>query len=247
MLIDIKDHFDIIHHNRHTLYPMHKGNISKVLKIIEKELPKWNAPVVELKGLKFENPFQVLICALLSTRTRDEITKRVCKRFLDKIKTPWDVLQLDLKELEQLIYPSGFYKNKSLFLKDLSRQLIEEFNGEVPSKLEDLLKLKGVGPKVANLVLSEGFNKDAIAVDTHVHRVCNRWGLVKTKSPEETERDLRAILPRRFWRRFNFLLVAFGQSICKPRSPKCELCPVIKFCENFPQSTNLKVPLPKMS
>ena len=209
---------------------MKKENLTVVIEIMKKEYPKWHAPIVKLIAQKRKDPLSALLCALLSTRTKDETTAEVCKRFLQRVSKPEDILRIDLEELEKLIYPVGFYRNKARQLKILAKQLIEEFGGNVPSNLEDLLKLKGVGRKVANIVLSEGFGKPAIAVDTHVHRISNRWGLVKTKTPEETERALMEILPVEYWRDFNRLLVAFGQTICKPVKPKCHECPVRNWC-----------------
>ncbi len=210
---------------------MKREDLLRVIEIMKREYPKWHAPIVKLIAQKRKDPLSALLCALLSTRTRDETTAEVCKRFLQRVKEPKDLLEMELEELQKLIYPVGFYKNKAKQLKELARQLIEEFEGKVPNNMEDLLKLKGVGRKVANIVLSEGFNKPAIAVDTHVHRISNRWGLVRTKSPEETEKALMEILPMDYWRDFNRLLVAFGQTICKPIKPKCQDCPVRDWCD----------------
>ncbi len=209
---------------------MTREDLPKVLEIMKREFPKWHAPIVKLIAQKRKDPLSALLCALLSTRTRDETTAEVCKRFLQRVKKPQDLLEIDQEELENLIYPVGFYRNKARQLKELAKQLVEDFNGKVPDNLENLLKLKGVGRKVANIVLSEGFGKPAIAVDVHVHRISNRWGLVKTKTPEETEEALMEILPREYWRDYNRLLVAFGQTICKPIKPKCGECPISKWC-----------------
>ncbi|MFN3947793.1 MAG: endonuclease III domain-containing protein [Aquificaceae bacterium] len=209
---------------------MKREDLPKVIEIMKREYPKWHAPIVKLIAQKRRDPFSALVCALLSTRTRDETTAEVCKRFLQRVKEPKDLLEMGLEELQSLIYPVGFYRNKAKQLKELASQLMEEFGGKVPDSMEDLLKLRGVGRKVANIVLSEGFNKPAIAVDTHVHRISNRWSLVKTKNPEETEKALMEILPVEHWRDFNRLLVAFGQTICKPIKPKCQECPVRDWC-----------------
>lgn len=212
---------------------MRREDLPAVLQILEREYPKWNAPIVKLIAQKRKDPFIALVCALLSTRTRDETTAEVCRKLLEKIKDPYDLLEIGLQELQNLIYPVGFYRNKARHLKELARQLIEEFGGRVPDRLEDLLKLKGVGRKVANIVLSEGFGKPVIAVDVHVHRISNRWGLVKTKTPEETEKALMEIVPEEYRRDYNRLLVAFGQTICKPTKPKCHECPVRDWCNWF--------------
>ena len=212
---------------------MTKEDLPEVLEIMKREFPKWHAPIVKLIAQKRKDPLSALLCALLSTRTRDETTAEVCKRFLQRVKDPQDLLEIDQEELEKLIYPVGFYRNKARQLKELAKQLVEDFGGKVPDSLENLLKLKGVGRKVANIVLSEGFGKPAIAVDVHVHRISNRWGLVKTKTPEETEEALMKVVPREYWRDYNRLLVAFGQTICKPVKPKCGECPINKWCDYY--------------
>ncbi len=207
--------------------------LKEVIKILREEYPKLNAPIEKLIAQKKGDPFRALVCTLLSTRTKDEITAEVCQRLFERIKSWEDLLAIDLKELEQLLYPVGFYKNKAVYLKELARQIKEEFCGEVPPNLEGLLRLKGVGRKVANIVLVEAFGKPAIGVDTHVHRICNRWKLVSTKTPEETERVLREVLPQDYWMDFNKLLVAFGQTICRPQKPRCSVCPIRNLCDFF--------------
>ena len=205
--------------------------MKKVIQILRREYDRLNAPIEKLKAQKKGDPLRALICTLLSTRTKDETTAEVCKRLFERVKSLDDLLEIDQKELEGLLYPVGFYKNKAKYLKQMALQIKEEFNGEVPNTLEGLLKLKGVGRKVANIVLVEAFGKPAIGVDTHVHRICNRWKLVSTKTPEQTEKVLTQILPKEYWMDFNRLLVAFGQTICKPIKPKCDVCPIREFCE----------------
>jgi len=205
--------------------------LKKVIQILRREYDRLNAPIEKLKAQKKGDPLRALICTLLSTRTKDETTAEVCKRLFERVKSLDDLLEIDQKELEGLLYPVGFYKNKAKYLKQMALQIKEEFNGEVPNTLEGLLKLKGVGRKVANIVLVEAFGKPAIGVDTHVHRICNRWKLVSTKTPEQTEKVLTQILPKEYWMDFNRLLVAFGQTICKPIKPKCDVCPIREFCE----------------
>ncbi len=209
---------------------MKKSDISQVIEILQRHYESWKAPVVTLVAQHTHDPFRVLICALLSTRTRDETTAMVCKKFFERIKTPQDIIATPLDELEKLIYPVGFYRNKAKHLKELAKDLLERFDGKVPGNLEDLLSLKGVGRKVANLVLADGYGVPAICVDTHVHRITNRWCLVKTKTPEQTERELSKILPKDYWVVINRLLVAFGQRICRPQKPKCDICPIERFC-----------------
>lgn len=210
---------------------MKKENLQTVLEILKKEFPKWNAPVVHMIAQHKKDPFRVLVCALLSTRTKDELTHRVCKRFFEKVSFPEDLIRLSEEEIRKLIYPVGFYRNKAKQLKEIGRILVENYGGKVPDTLEELLKLPGVGRKVANLVLSKGYDKPAIVVDVHVHRIVNRWCLVKTKNPTETEFRLMEVVPKGLWSEINYLLVAFGQTICTPKKPKCELCPVEKYCE----------------
>lgn len=210
---------------------MRKADIPKVIEILKENYEKWEAPVVTLVAQHTHNPFKVLVCALLSTRTRDETTAKVCKRFFERIKCPEDLLEVPLDELERLIYPVGFYRNKAKQLKELARILVENYGGKVPDRREELLKLPGVGRKVANLVLADGYGIPAICVDTHVHRITNRWCLIKTKTPEQTEKELTKVLPKEYWIVINRLLVAFGQRICTPQKPKCEICPIEKFCD----------------
>ncbi|MDO5437140.1 MAG: endonuclease III [bacterium] len=180
---------------------------------------------------KINNPFIVLICCILSLRTNDKTTYPCSMRMLELGKTPLEISKLDVETLAKAIYPVGFYKNKAEQIIELSRILVEKYDSKVPDEIEELVKFKGVGRKTANLVLTKGFNKPAICVDVHVHRICNRLGYVKTKNPEETEFALRKILPVKYWIQFNTLLVTHGQNICKPIKPKCEKCSISKFCK----------------
>ena len=207
-----------------------KFPIEKVLEILDKEKDKWNAPVVTLVSKRTRDPFQTLVSTILSLRTKDEVTAAATERLLKRVKKPEDLLKIPDKELEKIIYPVGFYRNKAKTLKKIAKILIEKYNGEVPDTLDELLKLPGVGRKTANLVLSESFDKDAICVDTHVHRISNRWGIVNTRTPEETEYALMKVLPRKWWKKYNSILVAFGQTICKPVGPKCNICPIKNYC-----------------
>ncbi len=209
---------------------MERKYIPTVIKILESEYTKGEAPVVTLIAERTKEPFKVLVSALISTRTKDETTIKVVKKLFNRIRSPKDLLEIPTEELEKLIYPAGFYRNKAKFLKELAKELIERYNGKVPDKIEDLLKLKGVGRKVATLVLSDGYGQDYICVDTHVHRIVNRWCLIRTKKPEETEKELTKVLPQKYWRIINRLLVAFGQRICTPTYPKCKHCPIEKYC-----------------
>lgn len=178
-----------------------------------------------------QDPFLILVSCILSLRTRDTVSLPASQRLFTHALTPRELLNLPLSTLEKIIYPVGFYRQKAKQLKDISLTLIEKFNGIVPSTHAELLTLKGVGPKTANLVLAEGFNIPAICVDTHVHRISNRLGLVKTKTPEETEIELKKILPQEYWREYNRLLVMWGQNVCVPISPFCSTCPLYDLCE----------------
>ena len=178
-----------------------------------------------------KDPYLVLICCILSLRTNDKTTYPASMRMLALGKTPKEISKLDIKTLEDAIYPVGFYKNKAEQIIELSKILVEKYNSKVPDTIEELVKFRGVGLKTANLVLAKGFNKPAICVDVHVHRICNRLGYVKTKNPEETEFKLREILPEKYWIDFNTLLVTHGQNVCKPINPKCEICSLNKFCK----------------
>ncbi|RLJ70117.1 endonuclease-3 [Hydrogenivirga caldilitoris] len=209
---------------------MKRSDIPKVIEILKDNYERWEAPVVTLVAQHTHDPFKVLICALLSTRTRDETTAKVCKKLFERVKKPEDILSIPIGEIEELIYPVGFYRNKAKQLKKLAKTLIEEFGGNVPDRLEDLLRLPGVGRKVANLVLADGYGIPAVCVDTHVHRITNRWCLIKTKTPEETEKELMKVLPKKYWIVINRLLVAFGQRICTPLKPRCDICPIERFC-----------------
>lgn len=176
------------------------------------------------------DPFRVLISCLLSLRTKDEVTRKASARLFRRADTPATMRRLRERTIERLIYPVGFYRTKARVIRGVCRTLIERYGGRVPDDLDELLTLKGVGRKTANLVVSAAYGKPGICVDTHVHRISNRLGYVKTRSPEETEQALRRTLPRRYWIVFNDLLVSFGQNLCKPISPLCSRCAVERYC-----------------
>ena len=181
-----------------------------------------------------KDPYLVLICCILSLRTNDKITYGAAMRMLELGKTPSEIAKLDIETLARAIYPVGFYQNKAEQIIKLSREIIEKYNSKTPDTIEELTKFKGVGRKTANLVLAKGHNIPALCVDVHVHRISNRLGIVKTKTPDETEMALRKILPKKHWIDFNTLLVTHGQNICKPRKPECEKCSIQGFCaKNF--------------
>ena len=178
----------------------------------------------------FNDPYLVLIACILSLRTNDRTTYPATLRMLELAKTPQEMMKVKADELAKAIYPVGFYENKAKQIIELSRQITEELNGKVPDEIEELCKFNGVGRKTANLVLSRGFNKPAICVDVHVHRIFNRLGYVKTKNPEETEFALRKKLPKKHWIDINTLMVTHGQNVCRPTKPNCSACPIEKFC-----------------
>ena len=179
----------------------------------------------------FKDPYLVLIACILSLRTNDRTTYPATLRMLKLAKTPDEMMKVSVEDLEKAIYPVGFYKNKAGQIIELSKKLVEEYDGKVPCDIEELCKFKGVGRKTANLVLSEGFNEPAICVDVHVHRIFNRLGYLKTKTPEETEFELRKKLPKKYWIPINSLLVTHGQNVCKPIKPNCALCPIREYCK----------------
>ena len=204
-------------------------NIVEGLKKLKKAVRKFRTPSVTVIAKK-NDPFAVLVSCIISLRTRDEVTELASARLFALAKLPAELLELSNSKIEKAIYPAAFYRNKTKSLKELCQVLVKEYSGKVPDQLEELLKLKGVGRKTANLTLILGHNKPGICVDIHVHRISNRWGYVKTKSPDETEIVLREILPKRFWKGYNDLLVSFGQNLCKPVSPFCSSCPVEDQC-----------------
>jgi len=208
---------------------MKEVNIDKIYRILKKHVKDYKVPVVDLIEIQTNDPFKVLIATILSARTKDETTVKVCEKLFAKVKKFDDLNKLKLKEIEKLIYPVGFYKTKSKHLKSLPSAL-KEFDNKVPSNIEDLLKLPGVGRKTANLVRSVAFKKDGMCVDIHVHRISNRLGYVNTKTPFETEMKLRETLPKKYWESYNSMLVAFGQNLCRPLSPYCSKCPIINYC-----------------
>ena len=177
-----------------------------------------------------QNPFLVLVSCILSLRTKDTVSLPTSRKLFLFAKTPQGVLDLSLEKIEEIIYPVGFYRNKARHLHEISRDLIGRFGGFVPDNEKDLLSLKGVGRKTANLVLGEGFGIPAICVDTHVHRISNRLGLVNTKTPKDTEVELKNILPKKYWIEYNRLLVQWGQNVCMPVSPFCSKCKIYDLC-----------------
>ena len=177
-----------------------------------------------------KDPYQILISCLLSLRTKDQVTHKASRTLFQLAKTPRQMVRLSRETIRKAIYPVGFYKTKAKTVQGVSQEILNRFEGKVPDSLDALLSLKGVGRKTANLVVTLGFHKPGICVDTHVHRISNRLGLVRTKTPEKTEEALRRGLPPQYWIEWNDLLVPFGQNLCKPISPLCSQCPIERYC-----------------
>ncbi len=205
--------------------------IIKVLSLLKEATKDMPPPMSTLIVQKYgRDPFLIFISCLLSLRARDPVTYKVSQELFARVRTPQELIELDRSELEELFYPLGFYRKKAQTVLDACHILLERFGGKVPSTQEELLSIKGVGRKTANLVLGEAFGIPAICVDTHVHRLANRLGWVHTKDPTSTEYALQALVPRDHWISLNHLLVMWGQNICVPLSPFCSLCVVRPYC-----------------
>ena len=212
---------------------MKDRDIHSVVRILRREVPQWETPIVTLMAETYESPFRVLISCILSLRTQDATTAKASHRLFAAADTPQAMLKLSAKKIEKLIYPVGFYKTKAKNILDISRTLVKDHDGKVPDEIDELLKFKGVGRKTANLVVTLGYKKPGICVDTHVHRISNRWGYIATKTPEKSEFALRVKLPKQYWIEYNDLLVSFGQHLCRSISPVCSRCPVKKYCRQI--------------
>jgi endonuclease III len=204
-------------------------NVFKILSFAVKTLEEPIVGRVAEEG----DPFKILISTMLSLRTKDSTTEQACLRLFDLASTPEGIIHVPVASLEKAIFPVGFYKTKAKNIKEASKILLDKFAGKVPSDMANLLELPGVGRKTANLVLILGFDKMGICVDTHVHRITNRWGYVSTKTPDETEMRLREILPKQYWKQINNYLVPYGQNICVPISPFCSRCKLLLYCERI--------------
>lgn len=204
--------------------------IDNIIQILRDTTQKWKDPVVTEITKKPRDPFKVLISTIISLRTKDDVTRAASKRLYKLAETPEEMLKLDPAVLQEAIYPAGFYKNKVKTILNTCSLLMEKYGGNVPDDLDELLSFKGVGRKTANLVLTMGYGKPGICVDTHVHRISNRLGYVFTRNPNETEFALREKLPQKYWIDYNDLLVTFGQNMCKPISPLCSQCPIHNYC-----------------
>lgn len=213
---------------------MHMGDtqfdIHSVMTTLETTMPAFRRPLIDSMAEEQQSPFRVLVATILSLRTRDTLTAQVAPRLFAIADTPPALLELSEERLAEIIYPVGFYRNKARTLLAICHLLMKDYGGAVPNDLERLLALPGVGRKTANLVMTRGFGLPGICVDTHVHRICNRWGYVHTTTPDQTEYALREKLPSEYWIPINELLVTLGQNICHPSSPRCTTCPVAQWC-----------------
>jgi len=198
--------------------------------VLRKQVRSLRLPWIDQMIIRQRDPFQVLISCILSLRTQDKTTEEASRRLFQIARTPDGLAKVPVAKIEKAIYPVGFYRVKAQRIREMSEEIAGKYGGRVPDTIEELLRLKGVGRKTANLVVTVGYNRYGICVDTHVHRITNRWGLIKTKNPTQTEFALREILPKKYWKTINSYLVAFGQGICRPISPLCSQCQVSKVC-----------------
>ena len=211
---------------------MNKSNLDSNLRLIAKAVGR-SLPAVSRSARRDRDPFKILIATVLSLRTKDQVTAEASERLFAIAATPEALGNIAVRVIEKEIYPVGFYKTKARSIRDIARRLDKEYGGVVPDSIDELLTFKGVGRKTANLVITLGYGKPGICVDTHVHRISNRLGIVTTRTPEQTEFALMEVLPTKYWISLNELLVSFGQTMCKPISPHCSTCPLTKTCEKI--------------
>lgn len=211
---------------------MRQDQIHAAIRIVRREIRQWREPVVGVVARESNrDPFRILISCLLSLRTKDKTTGEASERLFALAHEPATMLALPLKNIEQAIYPVCFYRTKSKSIHQICQRLLETYGGIVPDSIDGLVTLSGVGRKTANLVVTVGYGKPGICVDIHVHRISNRWGYIKTKTPEESETALRRKLPEQYWITYNDLLVPFGQNLCLPVSPWCSKCKLMGSCD----------------
>ena len=210
---------------------MKDQSIDACIRILKREIRRWKEPVVGVVAKASCDPFQVLISTVLSLRTKDQTTAEASTRLFQLATTPRAMLAVPRRTIERAIYPVGFYRTKARHIHGICRDLLARYGGRVPDEIDELLTLKGVGRKTANLVVTLGFRKPGICVDIHVHRISNRLGYIRTKSPAQSEEALRRKLPSRHWIVYNDLLVPFGQNLCTPVSPRCSECKLARYCE----------------
>jgi len=213
---------------------MRRDQIHAAIRLVRQEVCKWQEPVLGIVAKQSNrNPFLILISCLLSLRTKDKTTREASERLFAMARSPVSMLKLPLKKIERAIYPVGFYRTKAKSIHQICRRLIDEYRETVPDSIDELMTLPGVGRKTANLVVTVGFQKPGICVDVHVHRISNRWGYIKTKTPEESEKALRRKLPKQYWITYNDLLVPYGQNLCLPVSPLCSRCKLTELCDRI--------------
>ena len=212
---------------------MQNKDIDIVRERLKKHFYTVKTPIVDLIQAQTKEPFKVLVATILSARTKDETTSKAVDALFRVVQNAEDFDKLSVEELDKIIFQVGFHREKSKHLKQLPQVLKDKFGGIVPDEIDDLLQLPGVGRKTANLVRAVAFQKPAICVDVHVHRICNRWGYVNTQNPLETEMALREKLPLKHWLNINSYVVAFGQNLCTPRKPRCSHCPISEFCSRL--------------
>ena len=209
-------------------------HIDDFVKTLHEHTRSLTPPLIDLIVTEFgHDPYRIMIACLLSLRAKDSTTIHVCRELFVRAKTPHEMLDIPIAELEKILFRTGFYKNKTQVVRSVSHDLITRFAGTVPDTYEQLMSITGVGPKTANLVLGAAFYTPAVCVDTHVHRISNRLGLIKTKTVEESEQALKRVLPKKYWNTWNNLLVMWGQNVCVPISPKCSGCPVRVHCKRI--------------
>ena len=206
-------------------------DIDNIIKILRESLKYFQEPIVTEITKNSKDPYKVLISTIISLRTKDDVTRKASKKLYELAENPYEMIKLSSEQIENAIFPAGFYRNKAETIINISNMLIEKYNGIVPDDINELLTIKGVGRKTANLVVTMGYGKEGICVDTHVHKISNRLGYVSTKNPNDTEFALRKKLPKKYWIEYNDLLVTFGQNICVPISPFCSKCPIHNYCQ----------------
>lgn len=216
---------------------MKNFNFKNIFNLLSQQVKNFDLPAVDFLYNKKFSSFQILISIILSSRTNDKTTLKASLKLFEKVKSCNDIKKLSNLQIQKFIYPVGFYKTKARNLKNLCNVLEKQYSNNIPETIDELIKLPGVGRKTANLYVSTVLKKPAICVDTHVHRILNRIGILKTKIPYETEMFLRKNLSKKYWRKINFVLVLFGQNICRPINPKCDLCKIKKYC-SFYEKTN---------
>ena len=203
--------------------------IAEAVKEVQKAVQEWEIPYLSQAKVT-RDPYRTLVGCMMSLRTKDETTHDAAERLFSVAATPWEMRQLSEDKIASLIYPVGFYRQKAVNIVALSKRMCEEYDGKVPKTIIELITFRGVGRKTANLVVTEAFHLPGICVDTHVHRISNRWGYVTTRTPDETERALREKLPKRYWMSINRVLVSYGKNRCTPQSPWCSVCTIEPMC-----------------